>query len=129
MKLSYASTLAHGMSSQKVHRKVYLFTKILKLIHQKSIEFVKQQQRSTLASQVTMTWTRRTLIEFVQALNHHTPKHSSCVTVHETTMRINLHTFADKAAKLMLFKPALIPYKLPRNICTPGYTSPYNFLQ
>jgi hypothetical protein len=87
--------------------------KILKLIQQKSIKFVKQQQRHTLASQVTMTWTRRTLIEFVPALNHHTPKHSLCVTVHETTMRINFHTFADKAAKLMLFNPPPIPYKLP----------------
>jgi glutathionyl-hydroquinone reductase len=85
--------------------------KILKLIQQKSVEFVKQQQRYTLASKVTMTWTRRTLIEFVLALNHQTPKHSLCVTVHETTMRINFHTFADKAAILMLFNPSLIPYK------------------
>ena len=57
-----------------------------------------------------MTWTRRTLIEFVPALNHNTPKHSLCVTVHENTIRINFHTFADKAAILMLFKPPLIPH-------------------
>lgn len=87
--------------------------KILKLIKQKPIKLVKQQQRSTLASQVTMTWTRRTLIEFVPALNHHTPKHSLCVTVHETITRINFHTFADKAAILKIFNPPLIPYKLP----------------
>jgi len=54
--------------------KIYLFMKITKLIQQKSITFVKQQQRSTLASKVTMTWTRRTLIESVPALNHNTPK-------------------------------------------------------
>jgi len=57
--------------------------KILKLIQQKSIKFVKQQQRSTLASQVTLIWARRTLIEFVPALNYNTAKHSLCVTVHE----------------------------------------------
>jgi len=35
-------------------------------------------------------------------------------------MRINFQPFADRAAILMIFNPPLIPYKLPRNIRTPG---------
>jgi hypothetical protein len=74
------------MSSKSVHREIYVFMIILKLIQQKSIKFVKQQQqRSTLAYQITMTWNKRKLIELVPAQKHHTPKHSLCVTVHETT--------------------------------------------
>ena len=111
----------HMPCLQRVYMEKFTFSwRFWKNIQQKSIKFVKQQQRYTLASQVTMTWTRRTLNEFVPALNHHTPKHSLRVTVHETTTRINFHNFADKAAILMLFNPPLIPYKLRRNICTPG---------